>query len=269
MADELNTAPETAQQPSADSQDIDINSIPDQLPTEDVKGLKSTLEKYKKQVAQLKEYETLLNQGLTADQIQSQMQTLKQQQELQEQQERQMAELRAQYDQKHQESISEYNRRLQELQRSMAERDRQDEIKSIFEKGGAIPPKSDLDAQGRREYISHFLEFNEDNKVVAFRDPNGKKLFVDDKQGGVRDATVEDFVFKVQQGEYGEFMQAMFPPQNKASGSGLPAFSGSGMDKNGYIPLNPGTIGKDLGKMTNEELKAIRARGRMLEGWQF
>ena len=267
MPEELNNAPEQGQQPSAE-QDIDLSNIPDNLPTEDVRGLKSAFEKLKAQNAELKrlkEFEGLLEQGLSADQIKSQMETIKRQQELESENEKRIAELKARFETEKEAELREYQNRLAKYQEDIAARDRRESIDSIFAAGGAIATKSNIDAQSRREYIASYLEFNEDNQVVGFKDADGKKLFVSDPngpKGSVKDATVEDFVFKAQKGDYGPVLQAMFPPRNKAAGSQLPSFSSG--DANGYIPLTPQDVQR-MGSLSSEELRAIRQRGRLMQ----
>lgn len=266
MADNLDNVPELEQQPSADSsvdpETLDLSGIPDELPVEDVKGLKSTLEKLKAQLAELKPLKAkasildeLTTQGIDPSQIPAKLAELQRQQQTKEEVERQIAQIRAQETAAQEEQRQVYEGQIAKLAAEIQANQKQKALESVL----AIAGGSASDYNDFSSIASRFIEFDESQQIKNFKDVDGKTLYVNDPSdvGKVRPATAYDFVVEVKKGKYGRALQAIVPALNQSAGSGIP--SGPGIGGDGILRLTQAELNTMGSWPANDpRLKAVR-----------
>lgn len=266
MSDSV-TAPEQEQQSkAADPLSIDTSTIPDEIPTEDVKGLKSAFEKLKAQVTELKGLQPkaalvdeLSSKGINPQDLPAKILALQEQQKAQDLLEQKLAEERARAKAEQEQISQQYQGKISELTQELNSQLRRTELESVLGKaGGNVTDYNDFAAIAGR-----YIEFGDDQQIAGFKAPDGSTLYVDDEKqvGKVRAATVQDFILKAKSGEYGKALQSILPAVNQSSGAGLPG--SYGVNPDGPIRLTQAQI-DNMGSMSDKELNAIRSRGYTL-----
>ncbi len=265
MSEDLTNAPELGQQPSA--AELDVSSIPDQLPTEDVRGLKSTLEKLKAQVTELKGLQPkaqlidqITQQGISTDELPARIAALKEQQKSEELLQQREAEIKAQAKAEQEQLQQRYQGEISKLTDQINAQTRRVQLEGVLGRaGGNVADYTDFAA-----IASRYIEFGDDQAISSFKDVDGSTLYVDDEKqvGKVRAATVDDFIIKAKSGAYGKALQSILPAINQSSGAGLPNSSG-GSSGTGPIVLTQAQI-NNMGSMSNDELQAIKKRGYVI-----
>ena len=253
-----NTAPETGA--SAEGS-VEIRDTPDangMIPVSEVAGLKSTLEKLKAEVANLKPKASLVDQiaeqGIDPNTVASKIAALKQQQEQEQLLEQRLAEAQARYKAEQAEIERRYLEQIQAKDKEISANKRQRALESVLAETGA--PASVF---GDFEVLaSRYIEFGEDNQIKSFKSPSGEMFFVEDEKqaGKVRPAGVADFVVAAKKGEYGPALQALLPAFNQSSGAGIASGGGSG--SGGKLVLRQSQLA-DIAKLTPAQLKAVQA----------
>lgn len=242
-----------------DPDSIDVSSIPDSVPKEEVKGLKATLEKLKELNKQLKTKAALVDQlsseGVDPSNLPQRLKELKEAQAAQERLDQIKAELEAAHRAKIEELQRKYQEDVSNLTQQIKANDRRHTLEQVLARGGGSMASYDDFAA----IASRYLMLNEDQKIVGIKPPpgtEGETLYVEDEKqvGKVRQATVDDFLIYAKLGKYGPAIQAILPPLNQASGSGLPNKSGLSPGK---LVLRRSQL-SEMGKLSESQLAAIR-----------
>lgn len=265
---DANNAPELEQQTSADVPEIDLSKIPDQASLEDVTGLKSTLAKYKAQVAELSPLKAkaaivdqLIAQGIKPEDIPVKLAAIQEQQKAEQLIEQRLAEAQAQARADQEILTQRYQGQISELTQQINAQTRRVQLETVLGKaGGNVADYSDFSA-----IASRYIEFGDDQAIKSFKGPDGNTLYVDDEKqvGKVRAATMDDFILKAKTGEYGKALQSILPAINQSSGAGLPGSFGVSVD--GPMLLTQAQIDR-MGEMTSAQLKDLKTRGYRVVG---
>lgn len=229
----LNMAVETEEIKEVEQQTIlepDVEAIPDKVPVEDVKGLKSTLIKYKERanaaeeaakaqadrLAALEktiekinpeEYERLKTAEAESAKLRDEMAKLST--TLREELKREY-DARAEIDQK---------AKIQAEEKFIELNRRSDTNRYFNEAGGIGKHFTSFD-----RLIRDHLEYAEDGTVKRVLDANKTPIYVtDEKNKKAREITAIEFFLECRQGKHGPILQNCFEPYNKASGSGFGA----------------------------------------------
>jgi hypothetical protein len=276
MSDDITNAPDVAA--AGDAGDVQIRDTPNDaglIPADEVRGLKSALERQKAENAELKRLaqrakvvDELLEGGDPAE-LKAKLAQLKRQEELEEERQKQEAELRSRFERERAETEAAYNQRINLLTETLKETARSQTINSIGQQAG-LSASTTAEAAMFQSFVEQHVEFEylpvmRGETVVGYTSevkriigPDGKDLgYVDDPAapGEVKKADVRDFIRKIQQGGYGPALQSMVAAYNRSSGAGVVGGSGRGGD----IIMSRDELA-NLGKMSPAELAAI-ARG--------
>lgn len=274
MPENLDPAPELEQQPSAETPDeikldfsspesLDVSQIPDELPKENVAGLKSAFEKIKAQLNELKPLKAksdildqLTTQGISPDQIPAKLAELKRQEVTAQEVERQIAQVQAREAAEREQLTQAYQSEIAKLNDTIQKSRRKEAYESVLSIAGG----SAADYEDFSSIASRFIEFDENQGIKSFKAPDGKTLYVNDDTvvGKVKPATAYDFVLKIKKGDYGRALQAIVPALNQATGSGLPSSVGIGGD--GVLRITQAEL-NNMGQWppNDPRLKAVRA----------
>ena len=201
--------------------EIDLSSVPDQLPTEDVKGLKSAFEKQKQATQsakkQLDDLRSMLN-NKSPEEIQSALKELQEAREREEQLQLLRAEAETQVKKDREELELRHRKEITALKTQLADKERSDVYMRLFTENGGVQNEWDT----FNLVASRYWDYDPEKKaIIRFKKPDGTTLFAESGDG-VKEATAKDFVLEIQNGTYGNALSQCFAPLNQSSGSGLP-----------------------------------------------
>lgn len=216
MTEEVKAA---AQEPNPE--EIDVSSLPDQLPTEDVRGLKSAFEKLKKELSALKEkaraaeqYQKALD-NISPEEAAKLKESIEKQRQLEEEIARIRSETESTLRRDFETQLAALSQRAQEEAQRRQELEKRVTIERYFNRSGGRSGEFDTFYQT----IANRLEYDpQTGSVTRILDSNGKPIYENGKP-----ITPEEFMIKARQGHFGAMLQSAFEPYNKSSGAGLPS----------------------------------------------
>jgi hypothetical protein len=247
--------PSTAE---VDPLEVDTSTIPDTLPLEDVKGLKSAFDKLKQQLADAKKREEELNAYRTAGsltEIEELRKKLQESASYEEERGKIEHEIRTSIENEYRLLLTSEQQRAKDAHSELERQREETAYKELFMRtGGKMQNYDDF----QRLVKGRYLDFDQETgSFVNVRGADGKPLFVtDSKADGARNATAEDFCLKVRKGEITDALRSAFAPYDESSGSGFGTVGGGGSGVGGKIMVPRSKMSDYLGGFGNTK-KAI------------
>jgi hypothetical protein len=248
--------------------DLDLSQVPDVVPVEDVKGLKSALSKIKEQsaadkaradqvTARLKELEKTLEK-INPDEYTrlkaEEQETIKLREEMAKQRLTIENEFKTQY-----ETLLEKERtaRTESDQKYLAITKKENLYKPFAEAGGLAKYFPDF-----QRLVESYVVFGDDGSIQRVVDKNGTPQYVtDERDKKAREMTPTEFAMECRQGKHGPILKECFELYNKASGSGFNSGTKSG-DGFVYLPkseMSDFMAGGGDPEKAKENTKLVRA----------
>lgn len=204
-----------------DPTELDVSQLPDEMPTENVKNLKSAFEKLKKELNVLKEkaraaeqYQKALD-NISPEEAAKLKETLEKQRQLEEEIARIRSETESNLRRDFEMQLAALSQQAQEEARRRQELEKRVTVERFFSKSGGRSSEFDLFYRT----ISDRIEYDpQTGAITRVLDNNGKPIYENGKP-----ITPEEFMLKARQGHYGSMLQSAFEPFNKSSGAGLPS----------------------------------------------
>lgn len=257
-----------------DPLNIDYTQLPKEMVKEDVSGLLSTLEKFKKTIKELspqaKMFQELQKQGVDPEAVPLKLAQLVEEQKRAEEFAQKQTELEARYKREKEEFEQQYNQHVSGMARFIKEQSKNDTLDKVFSRGGgdgADSEASDLFRYAASKYleIEYEQELANDGrtpigykaKIAKVKKPDGTPYFISDGETS-RPATPDDFLIAVKKGMYGAYLQTMLPAFNQSQGAGLPAMGGQSANGEVMVSSDPKAMANQMVNMSAEQLRAIR-----------
>jgi hypothetical protein len=214
-----------------------VDSLPDTLPTEDVRGLKSTLQKLKKELAEMRMQAKLAERYRQAlDNISpEEAERLKAELQSQKQLEEELLRVRSEVEQKirseYDQQLAATSAKLEAEAKARQELEKRVAIERVFNGSGGKGGEFDV----FYTLIANRVEYDpESRQVTRVLDDSGKPMYHDGKP-----ISLEEFMALARQGRCGSVLQAAFAPYNQATGAGVPSGTIGG---DGVLYLRPNQL---------------------------
>ena len=259
------TPPKSA--PPAEASSEDLSALIKELQAEGINNPGAFLRGYKRvkeensELKALRQRASILDElergGIKPEELPDKLKSIKAQQEQEEALQKRIVELQAQERAERERLEQQYLEKLQKTQQQVVQYEKQRALEQVLAASGApMDVYDDFSAIAGR-----YIEFDENNKVKSFKNKAGDTLYVEDnKTGGVRLATKEDFIVAAKKGEYGLALQSILPAFNQSSGSGIPSSGGTGPD--GMLTFTRSEMDDPewQSRLTPEQLEKVRKR---------